>query len=79
MSCPLSMASREIMRRIRGRTSSKLFEEFLHLKKKYRGRYFWARGYFCATVGQMMEAMIEQYLAHHFEPKLNDNFKMESD
>ena len=31
------------------------------------------REYFCATVGQMMEAMIEQYLAHHFELKPNDN------
>lgn len=37
------------MRRIKGRTSSKLFEEYSHLKKRYWGRYFWAGGYFCAT------------------------------
>ncbi|RFC39423.1 MAG: hypothetical protein DID90_2727552290, partial [Candidatus Nitrotoga sp. LAW] len=30
-------------------------------------------------VGQMTEAMIEQYLEHHFEPKPNDDFKMEPD
>ncbi|MCX7194543.1 MAG: IS200/IS605 family transposase, partial [Proteobacteria bacterium] len=35
--------------------------------------------YFCATVGQMTEAMIEQYLEHHFEPKPNDDFKMDPD
>ena len=37
------------------------------------------RGYFCATVGQMTEEMIQQYLEHHFEPNPNDEFKMEPD
>ena len=41
------------------------------------GRHFWARGYFCATVGQMTEEMIKQYLEHHFEPKPNDDFRLE--
>ena len=49
VSCLLNMAPSEIMRRIKGRTSSKLFEEFPHVKKRYWGRHFWARGYFCAT------------------------------
>ncbi len=77
VSCPPDMAPSEIMRRIKGRTSSKLLEEFSHLKKRYWGRHFWARRYFCATVGQMTEEMIEQYLAHHFEPRLDDEFTME--
>jgi putative transposase len=73
------MAPSEIMKRVKRRTSSKLFEEFPHMKMKYLSRHFWARGYFCATIGQMTEAMIEQYLEHHFEPKPNDDFKMEPD
>jgi putative transposase len=48
------------MRRIKGRTSSYLFEEFSHLKKRYWGQHFWAREYFCATVGQMTEEMIKE-------------------
>jgi putative transposase len=59
--------------------SGEIFEKFPHLKKRYWGRHFWARGYFCATVGQMTEAMIEQYLEHHFEPRPKDDFKMEPD
>jgi putative transposase len=55
-----SMAPSEIMRRIKGNTASRLFEEFPHLKKRYWGRHFWAQGYFCATVGQMTEEMIKQ-------------------
>ncbi len=77
VSAPPNMAPSEIMRRIKGRTSSHLFEEFSHLKKRYWGRHFWARGYFCATVGQMTEEMIKSYLEHHFEPNQHDNFNVE--
>src|SRR4029434_1288511 len=77
VSAPPHMAPSEIMRRMKGRTSSKLFEEFPMLKKRYWGRHFWARGYFCATVGQMTEEMVQEYLAHHFEPDRPDNFRTE--
>ena len=60
VSAPPHMAPSEIMRRIKGRSSSKLFEEFPLLKKRYWGRHFWARGYFCATVGHMTEEMIKR-------------------
>ena len=75
VSAPPTMAPREIMRRIKGKTSSQLFEEFPALKKRYWGRHFWARGYFCATAGQVTEEMIKAYLEHHCEPTLEDNFK----
>jgi putative transposase len=78
VSAPPHMAPSEIMRRIKGRTSSKLFEEFPMLKKRYWGRHFWTRGYFCATVGQMTDEMVQEYLAHHFEPDRPDNFRTES-
>ena len=77
VSAPPNMAPSEIMRRIKGRTARKLFEEFPLLKKRYWGKHFWARGYFCVTVGQMTEEMIKNYLEHHFEANPNDNFKTE--
>jgi putative transposase len=52
VSAPPELAPSEAMRRIKGRTASKLFEEFPTLKQRYWGRHFWARGYFCATVGR---------------------------
>ncbi len=39
---PVNMAPSEIMRRIKGRSSAKLFESFPDLKRRYWGRYFWA-------------------------------------
>jgi putative transposase len=77
VSAPPNLASSEIMRRVKGRASSKLFEEFPHVKKRYWGRHFWARGYFCSTVGKMTEEMIKEYLAHHFEPRQDDGFEVE--
>ena len=77
VSAPPVMAPSEIMRRIKGRTASKLFEEFPHIKKRYWGRHFWGRGYFCATAGQVTDEMIGSYLAHHFEPNPDDKFKTE--
>ena len=35
VSCPPTLAPSEVMRRVKGRTSSKLFEEFPHVKKRY--------------------------------------------
>ncbi len=77
VSAPPNMAPSEIMRRIKGRSARKLFEEFPVLKKRYWGKHFWARGYFCVTVGQMTEEMIMKYLEHHFEASPNDHFKTE--
>ena len=79
VSAPPHIAPSDIMRRIKGRSSSKLLDEFPHIKKRNWGRHFWSRGYFCATVGQMTEEMIKEYLDHHFEPKKDDGFQIEPD
>ena len=77
VSAPPTINPSDIMRRVKGRTSAKLFEEFPHIKKRYWGRHFWARGYFCVTAGELTKKMIEEYLAHHFEEKPNANFEIE--
>jgi len=77
VSAPPVMAPSEIMRRIKGRSSAKVFESFPDLRRRYWGRHFWARGYFCVTSGELTEEMIKEYLEHHFEPNVDDNFKTE--
>ena len=57
--------------------ATKIFEEFPHIKKRYWGRHFWARGYFCVTAGEMTKEMIQEYLAHHFEPDPDSKFEVE--
>ncbi len=78
VSAPPNISPSDIMRRIKGRTSSKLFEEFPHIKKRYWGRHFWERGYFCVTAGELSKEMIKEYLNHHFEKNPNDGFEIEN-
>ena len=56
---------------------NKLFEAFPELKKRYWGGDFWARGYFCVTAGTVTKEMIEKYIEHHFEPKIDDSFQVD--
>ena len=77
VSAPPHWSASNIMKRLKGRSTIKLFQEFPHLKKRYWGQHFWARGYFCVTAGELTEKMISEYLSHHFERKENDNFDME--
>jgi len=65
------------MKKVKGRNTRKLFNNFSDLKKRYWGRYFWTIGYFCVTVGQMTKEMVKNYLEYHFEASPNDNFKTE--
>jgi putative transposase len=51
-SYPRMMAPSEIMRWIKGRTSSKLFEEFPHLKKSYWENIFGREGTFVPRWGK---------------------------
>lgn len=56
------------MQRVKGRSSRKIQQEFPELKKRYWGRRFWARGYFCTTSGNITDDIILQYLENHHEP-----------
>jgi len=62
---PPQLAESEIMRRIKGRSSRKIQQEFPALRKRYWGCHFWARGYFSTTSGNITDAVILQYLDHH--------------
>ena len=77
VSAPPTIPASLIIKRIKGRTSTKIFSEYPMLKKKYWGQHFWARGYFCVTAGELTKEMITEYLEHHFERKGHDNFDIE--
>ena len=60
---------------LKGRSSHLLQDEFSELKKRYWGQHIWARGYFCATVGEVTEEMISNYIEHQALPEM-ENFKL---
>ena len=67
VSCPPGVAPAELMKRVKGRSSRLLMEEFGSLRKRYWGRHLWSRGYFCVTIGSFDENLVKAYLEHHGE------------
>ena len=65
-----------LVKRLKGRSSSKLQQEFPELKKRYWGRHFWSIGYGCWSTGNITDEMVNEYLEHHRRPNddNNDNF-----
>jgi putative transposase len=61
---------------IKGRSSRKLQEEFPELRRRYWGQHLWARGYFCATVGAVDEAMIKAYIENRKRDEDDQGFKI---
>ena len=67
-----------IVKKLKGRTSRKLQQEFPQLEKRYWGRHFWAIGYGAWSTGNITEDMINAYLEHHRkDPNATDDIILE--
>lgn len=60
LSCPTTVALNKIVQYLKGKSFRLIQDEFPELKKRYWGQHFWARGYFCATVGSVKEETIKR-------------------
>ena len=58
----------DMVKRLKGRTSRRIQEEFPQISKKYWGRHFWAIGYGVWSTGNITDEMVQQYLEHHRAP-----------
>lgn len=58
----------DIVKKLKGRTSIKLQQEFPELGKRYWGRHFWAIVYGCWNTGNITDEMVNEYLEHHRKP-----------
>jgi REP-associated tyrosine transposase len=65
VSVPPHVAISDLMQRAKGRSSYKIQMEFPEIRKRYWGRRFWARGYFCTTSGNVTDDIILQYIQSH--------------
>ena len=55
----------DFVRKAKGRSSRKIQQEFEHIRKRFWGKRFWARGYFSTTSGNITDEIILSYLEHH--------------
>lgn len=62
---PPRTAISQLVKRMKGRSSKLLQQEFPKLQKRYWGRHFWATGYGAWSTGNITDEMVEAYLEHH--------------
>ena len=76
VSIPPQMGISKLMQQLKGKTAYKIMQEFPHIKKQYWGQHMWARGYFCCSTGNVIDALIAEYIANQTESR-DDDFKVE--
>ena len=62
VSVPPNLAVSDLVKRLKGRSSRLMLEEFGELRKVYWGRHLWARGYFAASSGNVTDEIIAEYI-----------------
>jgi putative transposase len=78
VSVPPTISVSELMKRVKGRSSRLMLEEFGELNRQFWGRHLWARGYFAASSGNVTDEVIKEYIASQGqapEPD-DDNFNI---
>ena len=70
---PPSKSVSNIVKKLKGRVSRKLQQEYPELSKRYWGKHFWAIGYGVWSTGNISDEVVEDYLEHHRDPSNLDN------
>ena len=67
VSIPPKLGVSNTVGRIKGKASLMFFDRHPELRKKYKGRNFWARGFYAETIGNVNEETIKKYIAEQYE------------
>jgi putative transposase len=62
VSVPPEVSVSELMKRVKGRSSRRMLDEFPELNKRFWGRHLWARGYFAVSSGNVTDDVIARYI-----------------
>ena len=75
-----SLSISVLVKKLKGRSSHHLQQEFPSLKKRYWGQHFWGVGYGVWSTGNITDEMIQEYLEHHRDKpnSPNSNWILES-
>ena len=68
-----------IMQWFKGISSRVLLQEFPHLRKKFWGRHFWARGYLAVSSGTITDEMIKEYIEEQEGEQIIDDSRFPID
>lgn len=76
LSIPPKYAVSSVMGYLKGKSSLMIFDRHANLKYKYGNRHFWARGYYCDTVGRNKK-VIQEYIKNQLkEDEISDQISL---
>ena len=80
VSVPPKVSVSELVKRLKGRSSRRMLDEYNELRRQFWGRHLWARGYFAASTGNVTDEIIKQYIEsqEHGDERGDDNFRLGS-
>ena len=73
---PAKLSISDFVKRMKGRSSRRIQDEYPELKKRYWGKHFWAIGYGAWSTGNITDEMVNEYLEHHRNPSNVDTGNM---
>jgi len=73
---PARLSISDLVKKLKGRSSRRIQDEFPSLKKRYWGQHFWAIGYGCWSTGNITDEMVQEYLEHHRDSSNGDTGNM---
>ena len=79
VSVPPSLSVSKLVQYIKGNSSHRMQMEFPALRKRYWGQHIGARGYFCASSGNVTDEMIAAYISHQSKEPHGDDFRVEGE
>ena len=78
VSVPPNISASQLVQYIKGKSSRRLQQEFPELGKRYWGQHLWARGFFCASSGNVTDEMWKEYIENQKLETKDDNFDIVS-
>ncbi len=63
---PPKLSVSKVVGRIKGKSALMIFDRHPEYRERYN-RHFWARGYYCETVGNVNEETIKKYIQEQYE------------
>jgi putative transposase len=78
ISYPPGINISDIVKRLKGRSSRMLLQEYPELRRRYWGNHFWGIGYGAWSVGNITDEVLQAYLSHHKDTSNgSENFILE--
>ena len=69
----------QILQWLKGISSRVLLQEFPHLRKRFWGRHFWARGYLAVSSGTITDDMVKEYIEEQEGEQIIDDSRFPID